>query len=785
MRTHLSHLLRQLHRSPASAAAAVLTLALTLGAGTTTFAIVNAVLLTPPPFPHPDALVMLGETPVPTPGPPRMISYPTFEAWRGRAQSLATLAAFDPTNLTLTGLGSAERVSVTDIDSEFMNLLGVAPHLGRAFTPTDAGQAVVLVSHAFWQGRLGGDLAAVGRTIVLNGRAHAVVGVLPERFRFPLNPSDLWRPLPLTAAQAARTGFRMRALARLSAGGTPASLERALDEISGRAVPPSRALAVPLATAIARGSTRTLGLLAASAALAVLLAFANLAGLLTVRSLDRAQELSVRAALGAPRSAIAAYVMLEAQALVVLGATGGTLLAAWLTPAAGRLVVQQFGSIANRDIVVDWRIVSATLALAIVCAAVCGLVPAVLTARRAGAEIFRRGVTHRPRELMLRRFLIGVEVALAFVLLASMVLIGRSLAALIDSDPGFRPDAVITMRVSLPAARYRGNAEEAAFYASLQGRLTERLGAATSSIVDELPLTGDGGRSLAGVDRTRTDAEPVVRTIGDTYFQVMGIGVVAGRSLDSRDNASAPPRAVVSRRLAERLFGASPAVGRQMWLAGPARMVDIVGVVDDVKHRALDEDPIDSAYLSTWQEPSRSSHIVVRADRPAEDVIAIVRDEVARLDPELPVYAPRSMDDVIAASPGMASRRILMGSFTSFAILALVLSAVGLFGVVAHDVASRRPELALRVALGATPARLVTATLRQGATIVASGVACGMLLFVWSGQLLASLAPVAARFDLASTVVSAGVLLAVGIGAALPAARRAARTDPLAALRSN
>jgi predicted permease len=784
MLTDLHHLLRQLRRSPASAAAAVLTLTLTIGAATTISAVVDAVLLTPPPFGDPDALVTLGETPVNAPGVPRLISYPTFEAWSDRAQSLAALAAYDPTNVTVTGFGPAERVSATDVDPDFLRVLGVTPQLGRAFGPDDVGQALVIVSHSFWNGKLGGDRGAIGRTILLGGRAHAVVGVLPDGFRFPLNPSELWRPLPLTAAQAARTSFRMRAIARLSTGTTPASLERALDDVSRRAVPAARARVLPFATAIARGSAATLALLAGAAALAMLIAFANLAGLLMVRSIDRAQELSVRAALGAPRAAIARQVLLEAQALVVLGVGGGLLLASWLTPAAARLVVEQFGTIANREIAIDWRIAGAVLAASVVCAAVCGLLPAVLAARRAGSDALRRGATRPPRELALRRLLIGAEVALAFVLLASMGLIGRSLATLLDVNPGFRPAGVMAMQVSLPAARYTGNPEQAAFYASLQARLTGRLGAATSAVVDEIPLTGDRGRSLVGLDRTHAATEAVVRTAGDHYFQVMGIAVIAGRAFDARDNASATPRALVGRRLAARLFGGPAAVGRQIWLEGPRRMVDVVGVVDDVTHRALDEDPIDTVYLSAWQEPSRSSHIVVRAGRPSEEIVAIVREEAARLDAELPVYAPRSMDEVVAASAGMAGRRILMGAFTAFALLALVLSAVGLFGVVAHDVTSRRPELAVRVALGATPARLVTATLVQGVVLVGAGVAAGIVLSVWSGRLLAALAPVPADFDPASTAAAAGVLLTAGVCAVLPAGRRAARTDPLSALRS-
>jgi putative ABC transport system permease protein len=315
-------------------------------------------------------------------------------------------------------------------------------------------------------------------------------------------------------------------------------------------------------------------------------------------------------------------------------------------------------------------------------------------------------------------------------------------------------------------------------------------------VVDELPLTGDAGRTLVGTTRADAAAEAVTRVAGPSYFRVMGIPIAAGRELDSRDGASSPQRVVISERLATRLFGPSAAVdgaplndltsaiGRTVYLAGPRQTFELVGVAGDVTHRALDEVPLETVYLSAWQQPSRSSHIVVRSDRKAGDVVAIVRSEVARLDRDLPVYAIRSMDDVIAASAGVPTRRVLMNTFTAFAVLAVLLSAVGLFGIVAHEIASRRSELALRLALGAHPLGLLIATLRKGLALTAGGVAAGFVLSVWSARALANLAPAIDRLDVASTVAAAAILLAVGTGAVLPAARRAARTDPLLALRS-
>ncbi len=427
MRIDLFHLVRVLRRSPASAAAAVLTLALTLGAGASIFAVVDAVLLTPPPFADPDALVTIGETPRDAPTEaPRAIGYATLDAWRGRTGSLATIEAFDPTNLTLTGFGSAERTRATDVTPGFLALLGASPIIGRGFTPDDVGRPVVIVSADFWREKLNGDPRAIGREIVLGGQRHTIVGVLPERFSFALDVSDIWRPLPMTPAQAARAGLRVRAVARLAPNVSSESLATALDEISRTSTPPAQAAVTRMSTAISGGSARTLGLLAAAAALAILIAFTNLAGLLIVRSIDRGRELAVRTALGAHRFEIARQLVVEAVAIVAAGTMAGVLLAFWLTPEVGQLL-QPFGGIAGRDVTVSWRVIGAVAMLAAVCASLCGLLPAVMASRRDVADTLRRGATAAPRERWLRRAFVTAVVSIAFVLLVSVSLVGRSL----------------------------------------------------------------------------------------------------------------------------------------------------------------------------------------------------------------------------------------------------------------------------------------------------------------------------------------------------------------------
>jgi putative ABC transport system permease protein len=780
----LRHLLRNFRRSPASALTAVLTLSLTLGVGASIFAVVDAVLLTPPPFADPDALVTLGEIlPGESAAAPRSVRYGTVEAWRERARSLAAIEAADGTFLTLTELGAAERINVTDVTPGFLPLLGVAPARGRTFAPNDLGQPVVILTHTLWRAKLAADPAAIGRPIILGGRAHTVVGVLPEQFVFPLDQVDLFRPLPLPADAEARAGYRVGVMARLAGNVSSRDLAAALDEVSRQSSPPAQVVTRPIAVRIARGSTRTLGLLAGAAALALLIAFANLAGLLLVRSIDRRRELAVRTALGARRSEIARQLLLEAETLVVIGIAGGVLLAAWLTPVVGRLILEPFGDLANREVAMSWRVIGVVAMVAAACAGFCGLLPAFVASRHHVVNVLARGVTPAPRELRLRRVFATAVIALACVLLVSLTLVGRSLRNVLDVNPGFDARGVLALplRVEYP------NPERASFLSALHGALEERFGPGTVSVVNELPLTHDGGRRFMRIRPAEPAREVVLREAGTAYFDVMRIPIVAGRPFDARDNAAAPPRVVVSKSLAEQWLPGEQPIGRQIRLGpGPrAPMAEIIGVAADVKHRSLDAEGFwPTVYASAWQESSSSMILVVRSQRSNADVVAAVREEVARLDRDVPVLAVRSMQDVAAASPGVPTRRVLTATFMGFALLAIVLSGMGLFGVVAHDVASRRAELALRLALGANPTRILIRTLGQGAWIVGAGLVVGGVLSIWATGALSGFVFATGRFDPLNIAVVAAVLIAVGAVAVLPAARRAARIDPVSALRT-
>ncbi len=782
MTSDLRPVLRALRRSPASAGAAVLTLALTLGVGASVFAVVDAVLLTPPPFADPGALVTLGEAPAGDPGAaPRPVAPSTFQAWRERATDVASLEAWDATNVTLTGVGGAERVSATDVTPGFLSLLGVSPALGRGFGPDDAGRPVAVVSDAFWRTRLGADPAALGRTLVLGGRGYTVVGVLPAGFAFALNRGDVWRPLPPDL------GGQVRVVARLRIGASRETLASALDEIPEASGPEMRAVATPMALAVSGDARRPLRLLAGAALLAVLLAFVNLAGLLVVRAMDRRQELAVRRALGARRWEVARRLLTEAVVLALLGALGGAVLASLLTPAAGHLVAARFGGVAAGGVALGWAPILLMTLAAVALACASGLLPAAGSARWSVTEVLRRGVTASPGELTARRVFVAAEVGLAFVLLVAMALVGGTLLRVLAVDPGFDARGVTALQLSLPDAAYPTDGSVAAFYGALQGALDDRLGPGAAAVVDELPLTGDRGRTPVaaqpGDAAGAAGTEAVVRTASPGYFRAMGIPLRAGQTFDDGDAADAPPRVVLSAALAQALFGAGPAQGRRVWLPARQAWADVVGVVGDVKHRTLEEAPLPTLYLSSLQAPSPSSVVVVRSGRPSGDVAAAVRDAVRALDAALPVYRVRPMEAVVDASPGVPARRLLAAAFALFAALAVALSAIGLFGVAAHDVARRRPELALRAVLGAEPGRILGATLGGGALTVVAGLAVGALLSFWAVRALDGLVQWTGGEAALTAAGAAALLLLVGATAVLPAALRAARTDPAAVLR--
>jgi putative ABC transport system permease protein len=782
--TSLRQAFRSLRRSPASALAAIVTLALTLASATAIFAVVDATLLTPPPFDRPDELVVIGEVPRTDPATTlRAVSAPTLNAWRTHTAGAVRLEGFDGTNITLTGRHHPERWPAMWVTPGFFALLGVAPRIGRGFSEADAADSTtVIVSDEFWRTKLLADLNPLGKTLVIGGQVRTIIGVLPPAFAFGLDNASLW--LPLNAAPTDGAGPRVRVLGRLGGGVTAATataqLRTAVTDQSRDLVPAVRSL-----NALLQGrALETMPLLLLATGLGVALAAINLAGLMMLRAMDRARELAVRAALGATRIELVKPLLIEAHVLVLIGACGGVLLALWIAPAAAQLAADQLGP-AAANMTIGWRAAVALIGLALACAWLSALVPALTAARRFDlTRVGREHVSAPPTTSRVRRVLVATEIAVAFVLLAAVLLVGRSLQQVLAVAPGFVHEGVLSARLALPAARYPDGRSVAALYQQLQEALTVRLGPDRSAIVDELPLNNSSaGRIRAAIAKDAPANEVVARVAGPRYFELLHIPLVDGRTFDGRQRLDAAPAAVISASLAELLYPNTRSVGRTIWIPALGRDVEVLGVVGDVKHRALEEDTIPTVYFSAAQQPSPGSYLVLKTGRPDEETLDIVRAEVAKLDPELPLYAPQTLDHVIRTSAGVPVRRVISATFAAFALLALVIAAVGVFGIVAHDVSARRLEMALRLALGAHPRRLHRAVLRQAAAILAGGLATGLILsFFLSRPLHALLYRVAATDAITIATVTAVLSGTVLLAASLPA-RRAARTNPVDVLR--
>ncbi|PYR90408.1 MAG: hypothetical protein DMF84_21085 [Acidobacteria bacterium] len=487
------------------------------------------------------------------------------------------------------------------------------------------------------------------------------------------------------------------------------------------------------------------------------------------------------APLGATRGRIVWQLLLEAYAIVALGTAAGLLLAAWLTPTAATLAAHQLGGAIAGDVVLSWRVLIAIVGVSIVSATLCGLAPYLRT-QSVRIDASRRGVTASRRQRLFRRGLIAGQVAIAFVLLVAVIVIGGSLRRILAVHRGFSADGVVAIAVSLPAAKYNTPARVTMFYRALQERVAGRLGTDAVTVADELPLTGDRGPALITAYTGGVTVDAAVRTVGPRYFALLRTAVRSGREFTSGDDPLAPPRVIVSRSLARALWPERDASGQRVRIGAAGAVADVIGVVEDVKLASIDRPDRPAVYFCAWQVPSNSAHVIARSPGTVADVLSVVRLEVAAMDPDLPVYGARWLTDVVARSPGVPARRLTTSAFGAFATLALVLAGIGLFGLFSHDVASRRRELALRVALGATPRVLRRAVFSQVGLMLALGLGAGVVMATLVAASLKSLLFGTRGTDPVTFLAAGGVVVLVALAAAAGPARRAAGSDPIVLL---
>ena len=815
--------IRSLLRTPRLTLPAVLILGVAVGANTAMFSVVYGVLLRPLPFAEPDRLVALFEV-----GPGwwgrTELSLPTLEDWRAAdPPALEGMVAMSgPGPVGLTGTGEPVAVERAAVSGDFFELLGVTPARGRTFTAADDradAPPVAVVSWSLWQSRFGADPAILGRTIPLDGRSHRVVGVAPEGFGHP-DETEVWVPLlsAVPEAREIRGAHIFRVVGRLTPGATAervtaqlTAASRGVAEYGGE----WSALAVPLDREMTGEVRPALLLLWGAVGFVLLIASANVASLLLARVLGRRREVAVRAALGAGRWRIAADLLGESVLLAVAGGGLGLLLTAWGMDLLLALNPQAIPR-AN-EIAVDGGVLAFALAVSLLTGLLAGGIPALQVGRTPPAPDLKEGSTGAGSSRdtgRIRSGLVVAEVALSVVLLVGAGVMARSLFTILGVDPGFRASRVMTYDLRLPEHAYPGPAEQRTFFDEVLERLEEIPLVREAAVSRNLPVSGSTMTSPVLTGPWGEGDEPPmaqVSWVGPGYFRSLGIELVEGRVFGATDREGSEPVAVVSRSLARRLF-AEGALGRRAHHAfGDQEMREIVGVVDDVRHRSLTEEPPPVFYVPFAQEPAAGAALVVRAEVAPAVVNELVREVIRDVDPELPIQGVATMEERITRT--VARPRFYAAVLGVFALLALVLALGGFYAVLAHCVSRRRRELSVRVAVGADPRELVGMIVRRGLVLTGVGVALGLggayfatrlldsLLFgvgatdpvtfasvgglMVVAALLASLVPAlrATRVDPITFVAVPALLMAVAALASWAPARRAAATDPARVLR--
>jgi predicted permease len=795
----LRYAVRTLGRTPGFTLAAVSTLALGIGANAAIFSILNAILWKPYGVPHPDELVRLGQTRGQIHA---AVSPANFVDYQKRSTSLVMLSGFENAGVNASDDERSERVRTAFVTADLLPLLGAQPVLGRSFSAGEfepGRDHVVLLSHNFWRTRFGASDSALGRTLRLSGVAHQIVGVLPEGVDFPpLAHCDLWAPLAFSESDLASRGSkwvnvvarrapgRSLAQARAETTAIAAELARAFpDENTGWSVE-----VLPFFEQVVGRTRPILLVLAGAAAFVLLIACANVANLLLARAGRRRREIAVRAALGASRRRLVRQLLTESAVLATAGSLVGILGAVWLSQAwadaASRVLPRAPGGLDTRVLLFCSAITGAATLLF-------GLAPSWQLARRSVSEAF--GETSDARVAGGRRvgsLFVAAEVALCLVLLTGAALLIRSLERLSSVKPGFDPTNLLTLRLNLPVSQFPKPETWARFFDEVRTRVASLPGVEEVTSISHLPVSDDGfgnGFTVGGRPTARGDESSAeMRWVGPRYFETLKIPLRRGRLLGPLDRTGSPLAVVINEAFTREFFPGEDPVGRHLLIAfcRDAKPCppswQIVGVVGDVRDQSLELAASPQMYVAEAQLPMSYTSLLIRTRMRPDALAAAVQREVRALDPTIPVWDARSMDDVIARSSG--PRRYTAYVLAAFAALALALAAVGVGGVMACVVSLRAREIAIRMALGAGGRDVVGAIVGRAFRFAIAGIVVGLAGALALTRLLSSL-----LFDVRPTdpiSIGAAVVLMLGIStlAAWLPARRAARIDPMVALRS-
>ena len=797
---------RTLARTPGFTAIAAFTLALAIGATTAIFSVINGVLLKPLPFHEPDRVVRVTNI---RDGGRMVSSVPDYVDFKAQTRSFSSLSALDVTSMNLTGGSEAERVTAARVSATFWSLLGVSPAIGRGFAPNEdqqSAQRVAVLSDGLWKRRFAEDARIVGKTIALDGNAYTVIGIAPAGVSYPDQP-DLWVPLVFSSDEldpGSRGAHWMGVIARLAPGVTLAAanaemitLTRRLEQQYPESNTNLTAAVIPLQEYMVGDVRPALYVMLGAVAFVLLIACANVANLLLVRAAARESEMAVRTALGAGSWRIVRQLIIESVLLAVVGGVVGVFLAVWGVDLL--LALAPEGLPRLNEVAVNGTVLAVTAGITALTGVLFGVYPAIHAARANVGGMLKEGMRGSSGGLASRRtrnVLVMAEMALAVVLLVGAGLLIRSFGKLIAVDPGFRAERIVTFGVAAPATKYGEFPQRRALVNDLLARMKRVPGSEASAVVSGLPLSGEMFRTWAHLDGTPPDP-PGQRKITDVaivtpgYFEAMGIQLRSGRDFSARDGSGAPVVSIVNEEFARRYFPNENPIGKRMELGwsqdtaankpGMTLGGEIVGVVGNVKRQGLSAEVRPETYVSYMQPTFENFNVVVRSTADPSSVMAAIRAQMRELDRDLPVSQLRQLEELVSTSVSRPRfYTVLLGVFAS---IALMLAAVGIYGVISYAVSLRTRELGIRIALGATGRQVSRLVLRQGVGLAMVGVLVGGVGSFWLTRLLSKLLFGVTPKDPLTLLGVAALLTAIAALASYVPARRAARVDPLLAMR--
>jgi putative ABC transport system permease protein len=794
----VSYAVRRLRANPGFTIVALVTLALGIGANTAIFSIASGVLLQPPPFEDPGRLVMVWNDNSRISEQHDWHSYPNYVDYRDRSTVFAGLSAFNVSGWTLTGAGSPERIAGCYATANLFDVLGVRPLYGRTFTrEEDLGGAtnVVAVSYGFWQRHFGGRRDTLGQSIVLNGLSRTVVGIMPKGFAYPEGKTELWVPIPATEYRSQRSAMWLQVIGRLEPGVSVARAQEDVNRVNAdiqKRVPQQAGYGVFVESyadhVVGRVRPAILILLGAVACV-LLIACTNVANLLLARGATREREMALRAAIGAGRGRLVRQLLTESLVLAVLGGVAGGLLGWWCLHLLLGAAPPDLPRI--QAIGIDGRVLAFTALAAMLTGIAFGLMPAVQTARTSPGAALKEGARGSSGGgVWIRRTLVVAEVALAVVLLVGAGLMIRSYQTLQRVDLGFRTDHVLTGQVLLQGPRYTASAATVDFYHQLTTRLAALPGVQGAAAIGTIFLTATPASTNFSIEgrpdfRPEESVEVPFDGVTPTYFSVMRVPLLAGRTFTEADSASAPRVVIINETMARRFWPGENPIGRRMKygrLDDGAPWMTIVGVVADTRRTGYDAVVRPETYLPYAQNPDSIMTVVVRTTGDPASTRPSLEAIVRALDPQVAVQHVQPLETVVS---GMTAQRrlntILLGGF---AVVATLLALVGLYGVMAYSVQQRTRELGVRLALGATGSNVMQLVLKEGLQLVAIGLVVGLAAAVASSSLLSKILYHVDPTDPVTLASIALMTLIVSTMACAVPALRAWRVDPVTALRA-